>query len=152
MRISDWSSDVYSSDLLGDSLHWNAFYCHAQFNEANDLRNLRRTANFALAVDSVRDPVTNAPICRVALTVANSGCVPINLFGEGAPSQQARDYVLGTGQLRQRATLDNGGLSLRGEPFETWAGPVSFALGIEGRREPVRQTADRKSTRLNSSH
>src|SRR3546814_9565338 len=58
-----------------------------------------------------------------------------------APSQQARDYVLGTGQLRQRATLDNGGLSLRGEPFETWAGPVSFALGIEGRRETVRQTA-----------
>src|SRR3546814_1907839 len=56
--------------------------------EAADLRNLRRTANFALAVDSVRDPVTNAPICRVALTVANSGCVPINLFGEGAPSQQ----------------------------------------------------------------
>src|SRR3546814_5684182 len=101
MRISDWSSDVYSSDLLGDSLHWNAFYCHAQFNEANDLRNLRRTANFALAVDSVRDPVTNAPICRVALTVANWGCVPINLFGEGAPSQQARDYVLGTGQLRR---------------------------------------------------
>src|SRR3546814_5166480 len=45
------------------------------------------------------------------------------------------------GQLRQRATLDNGGLSLRGEPFETWAGPVSFALGIEGRRETVRQTA-----------
>src|SRR3546814_9899270 len=77
--------------------------------EAADLRNLRRTANFALAVDSVRDPVTNAPICRVALTVANSGCVPINLFGEGAPSQQARAYVLGTGQLRPRATLDNGG-------------------------------------------
>src|SRR3546814_17453873 len=43
---------------LGDSLRWNAFYSHAQFNEANDLRNLRRTANFALAVDSVRDPVT----------------------------------------------------------------------------------------------
>src|SRR3546814_14572845 len=40
---------------LGDSLRWNAFYSHAQFNEANDLRNLRRTANFALAVDSVRD-------------------------------------------------------------------------------------------------
>src|SRR3546814_12483226 len=115
MRISDWSSDVCSSDL------------------------------FALAVDSVRDPVTNAPICRVALTVANSGCVPINLFGEGAPSQQARDYVLGTGQLRQRATLDNGGLSLRGEPFETWAGPVSFALGIAGRRGPVRQPAGDRS-------
>src|SRR3546814_2618314 len=32
-------------------------------------------------------------------------------------------------------------MSLRGEPFETWAGPVSFALGIEGRRETVRQTA-----------
>src|SRR3546814_9406023 len=117
MRISYWSSDECSSDL-GDSLRWNAFYSHAQFNEANDLRNLRRTANFALAVDSVRDPVTNAPICRVALTVANSGCVPINLFGEGAPSQQARDYVLGTGPLRHRATLDHGGLRLRGAQFE----------------------------------
>src|SRR3546814_1745951 len=61
---------------LGDSLRLNAFYSHAQFNETNDLRTLRRTANFALAQDSIRDPVTNAPLCRVALTVANSGCVP----------------------------------------------------------------------------
>src|SRR3546814_19210731 len=58
---------------LGDSLRWNAFYSHAQFTEANDLRNMRRTAHYDLAVDSVRDPGTNAPTCLLALTVANPG-------------------------------------------------------------------------------
>jgi outer membrane receptor protein involved in Fe transport len=126
---------------LGGGWHWNAYYTHGQFNEANDLKNERLTANFARAVDAVADPVTGAPICRISLTTPGTGCVPINLFGEGAPSQAARNYVLGTGIYRLRATLDNGGVTLRGEPFSTWAGAVSVAVGGEVRREAVRQNA-----------
>ncbi|MDB5579283.1 MAG: TonB-dependent receptor [Bradyrhizobium sp.] len=126
---------------FGGSWQWNAYYSHAQYNEDNDLKNQRLTANFALAVDAVADPVTGAPICRIKLTTPSTNCVPINLFGEGNTSQAARNYVLGTGIYRLRATLDNGGVTLRGEPFSTWAGPVSIAVGGEARHEAVRQDA-----------
>ena len=124
---------------VGETWRWNAYYSHGQFNERNDLGNLRIRANFANAVDSVLSPTTGQPICRVALTNPTTTCVPISLFGEGAPSDAARAYVLGTGQLRLQADLDTGGFTVRGEPFETWAGPVSIALGAEARREELRQ-------------
>ena len=66
-------------------------------------------------------------------------CVPINVFGEGAPSQEAIDYVTGTPQQRARTTLDVFGASLRGEPWELPAGAVSVAFGVEGRREAIDQ-------------
>ncbi|MBU1377697.1 MAG: TonB-dependent receptor [Alphaproteobacteria bacterium] len=124
---------------VGETWRWNAYYSHGQFNERNDLGNLRIRANFTNAADAVRSPTTGQPICRVALTNPTTTCVPINLFGEGAPSDAARAYVLGTGQLRLQADLDTGGFTVRGEPFETWAGPVSIALGAEARREEIDQ-------------
>jgi outer membrane receptor protein involved in Fe transport len=57
----------------------------------------------------------------------------------GAPSAAARDYVLGAGLERQKITLDAGGLTLRGEPLNLWAGPLSVAVGAEARRDAIRQ-------------
>ncbi|MDZ4373961.1 MAG: TonB-dependent receptor [Phenylobacterium sp.] len=141
---NDYSRETTQATLaldgkFGETWRWNAYYSHGQFNESNDLNGLRIRANFTNAADSILSPTTGQPICRIALTNPGSGCVPINLFGEGAPSDAARGYVLGTGQLRLKAKLDTGGFSVRGEPFETWAGPVSVALGAEARREELRQ-------------
>jgi outer membrane receptor protein involved in Fe transport len=124
---------------VGETWRWNAYYSHGQYNESNNLNNLRITANFTNAVDSILSPTTGQPICRIALTNPTTTCAPINLFGEGAPSAAARAYVLGTGQLRERTQLDTGGFSVHGEPFSLWAGPVSLAAGVEARREEVDQ-------------
>jgi iron complex outermembrane receptor protein len=124
---------------LGATGRWNAYYSHGRFNERNDMGKLRIRANFTNAADSILSPATGQPICRIALNNPATTCVPINLFGEDAPSDAARSYVLGTGQLRLKAQLDTGGFSVRGEPFETWAGPVSVAVGAEARREELRQ-------------
>ncbi|WBY06483.1 TonB-dependent receptor [Sphingomonas sp. 7/4-4] len=86
------------------------------------------------------------PICRIALTNPGTNCVPVNLFGQGAPSQQAIDYVTGTPSQRATTKLDVGGVSLRGEPFALPAGAVSFAVGIEARKESIGQTVSALDT------
>lgn len=112
---------------------YSAYYSHGEYR--NDLRTpgFLIAENFNNAVDSVISPTTNQPICRITLTNPNSGCVPVNLFGLGAPSQAAIDYVTGTPTSDQLDKLDSYGVILRGEPFDLPAGPVSIAIGAEGR-------------------
>lgn len=72
---------------------------------------------------------------------ANSGCQPLNIFGDGVGSQAARDWI-----LTESTTLNtveqfvlNGFIS--GDTtgmFELPGGPVSYVLGAEYRREEAR--------------
>lgn len=72
---------------------------------------------------------------------ANSGCQPLNIFGDGVGSQEALDWI-----LTESTTLNtveqfvlNGFVS--GDTtgmFELPGGPVSFVLGAEYRREEAR--------------
>ena len=98
--------------------------------------------NMFNAVDAVAAPVGNAlgvaagtPVCRSTLTDPSNGCSPINLFGYGSPSAAAKKYVqadeMATTVYKQTTLLGN----LTGEPFSTWAGPVSVATGFEYRKE-----------------
>lgn len=124
---------------FGDSWRWGAYYSHGEYENNIDTPGFLLTTNYAQAVDSVISPVTGQAVCRVTLTNANSGCVPINLFGLGAPSQEAIDYVTGTPQQRTTTKLDVAGVSLRGEPFSLPAGDVSIAVGLEARKEQTDQ-------------
>jgi iron complex outermembrane recepter protein len=116
---------------------YGAYYSHGQATNDIDTPGFRLTSNFANAVDSVINPATGQAVCRVALTNPGTDCVPLNLFGYGAPSAAAIDYVTGTPTSRATTKLDTVGVSLRGEPIDLWAGPVSIALGVEGRWESV---------------
>jgi iron complex outermembrane receptor protein len=116
---------------------YGAYYSHGQFDNNIDSPGFLLTTPYAQAVDSIISPTTGQPICRVALTNPSTNCVPINLFGLGAPSQAAIDYVTGTPTSRSRTKLDTAGASLRGEPFDLWAGPVSIAVGVEWRKESI---------------
>lgn len=120
---------------LGEAWRWKSYYTHGEYRQ--DIRNpgfLLRT-NYAQAVDSVLSPTTGQPICRVALTDPTTDCVPINLFGSGAPSAAAVAYVTGTPSQETLIKLDAGGVSLQGDPWTLPAGDVSIALGVEARRE-----------------
>lgn len=125
---------------FGDSWRWGTYYSHGEFENNIDTPGFLLKTEYANAVDSVISPITGQAICRVTLTNPNSGCVPINLFGLGAPSQAAIDYVTGTPQQRATTKLDTAGFSLRGEPFSLPAGDVSIAVGAEARKESVNQT------------
>jgi iron complex outermembrane recepter protein len=125
---------------FGDGWRWSAYYSHGENENNIDTPGFLLTQNYANAVDSVISPTTGQAVCRIALTNPTTNCVPINLFGEGAPSAAAKAYVTGTPSMRETSKLDVGGFSLRGEPFSLPAGPVSIAVGAEARKESVDRT------------
>ncbi|WP_066680027.1 TonB-dependent receptor domain-containing protein [Caulobacter sp. CCH9-E1] len=138
-RVSTQGTIALDGELDG-GWRWSAYYSHGEQENNIDTPGFFLTQNYANAVDSVISPTTGKPICRIALTNASTNCVPINLFGQGAPSQAALDYVTGTPSMRETSKLDVGGFSLRGEPFSLPAGPVSIAIGAEARKESVDRT------------
>ena len=91
-------------------------------------------ANYFNALDAVEDTNGNI-VCRSAEAQAD-GCVPVNIMGFGAPSQQAIDYIntvsIGDSTIEQTvvsASLANGAI------FELPAGYVGIAFGAEYRKE-----------------
>ncbi|MET0375845.1 MAG: TonB-dependent receptor, partial [Rhizorhabdus sp.] len=122
---------------IGTQLRWSAYYTHGEYQNNIDTPGFILTRNYAQAVDSILSPTTGQPICRIALTNPATDCVPINLFGQGAPSVAAAAYVTGTPTSRSTQKLDVTGFSLRGEPFALPAGDVSFAVGVEARKEQI---------------
>lgn len=124
----------------GGKWRYGLYYSHGEYQNNIDTPGFRLTNEFANAVDSVIGP-DGTPVCRVALTDPSTNCVPLNLFGHGAPSAEAIAYVTGTPQSRATTKLDTFGVSLRGEPFDLWAGPMSVAVGVEGRWESIRSVS-----------
>lgn len=88
------------------------------------------------AVDSVRLP-NGRVVCRTTRDVnPNNGCVPYNVFGAGVNGPAAIEYVQGDYPIgRQRLDQKNAAVNFAGEPFSSWAGPVSLAFGYEYRKE-----------------
>ncbi|GMM93327.1 TonB-dependent receptor domain-containing protein [Qipengyuania sp. MTN3-11] len=108
-------------------------------------------ANFVNAVDAVRDPTTGEIVCRVTLnpptgaaasTNAVTGCVPLNLFGEGAPSQAAIDFVTAftNSESRNRQTIFNANIG--GGLFDLFDNEIAFNVGAEYRKEEQGFTPD----------
>ncbi len=89
------------------------------------------------AVDAVLAP-NGTIVCQSALAnpAAYGNCVPLNPFGEGAPSQAALDYIHGDSQPWNLNIMEqqSAGANLNGEPFSSWAGPVALGVGVEWRK------------------
>ncbi len=102
-------------------------------------------AGFNLAVDAVRNTAGQI-VCRVNLvTVTAPGCVPINVFGYGQPSQAALDYVNVTATSFERAKEFVAGAYVSGDSSQLFSlpgGPVQFALGVEYRSETAASAFD----------
>lgn len=126
---------------LGERWHWDVYGQWGQ--TTNDLREKNLLVQNRLdAVDAVISPVTGEIVCRATLEGRASNCAPLNLFGEGSPSQAAIDYVMGNAFSNQEITQHVAAATLRGELFEGWAGPVAIATGVEHRREQLARRVD----------
>jgi len=69
---------------------------------------------------------------------ANSGCVPLNIFGEGSPSAAALDWINVDLENRIKVQQHVVSASVSGDTgavFELPGGPIGFALGAEYRKE-----------------
>jgi len=127
---------------IGAGWSWDAYYVRGETDNRRIGQDVRNTANYNLAIDATSDPLTGTAVCRNVAARA-AGCVPINLFGDGRPSQLALDYVTGDTSIRHgKFTQDSAAVTVQGEPFSTWAGPVSLAVGGEYRRDAANVTVD----------
>ncbi|MFM8946854.1 MAG: TonB-dependent receptor plug domain-containing protein, partial [Actinomycetota bacterium] len=132
----------FTGELVDDRLNWTLTYQRGESQwSSKSPRNLL-TANFAKAIDSVINPATGRPACRSALAGTDPGCVPINLFGVGAPTAAALKYIQGTSVLDQTITQELVSAEVNGSLFDNWAGPVGVALGIEHRKDRLVAVSD----------
>ncbi|MGE4064438.1 MAG: TonB-dependent receptor plug domain-containing protein [Rhodospirillaceae bacterium] len=114
---------------------WDAYYQMGVSRNSERAINSRIEGRYRASLDSLRHPTTGTIICRSTLTNPNDGCVPYNPFGVGVNSIAQLDYVLDNSYRYQKFTQDVVAASIQGEPFSTWAGPVSVATGAEHRNE-----------------
>jgi iron complex outermembrane receptor protein len=135
---------------FGSTWTWDAHAMLTQANYTNSAQNNRIQTNFFNAVDAVANPAVGgvagvaagAPICRSTIANPTNGCQPANLFGAGSISQSALNYYRGTSVVDAATMQWNGGFNVRGDLFDTWAGPISFAGGGEYRRDSINQASD----------
>lgn len=126
----------------------------AENTSINNLRLFDLNGNddgFLLALDAVNAPANFAGtnfatgangqrvVCGVnAVANARPDCVPINVFGFGAPSQAALNFVNTTANRSERATQLDITFNLTGDSgkfFVLPGGPLKFNVGAEYRRE-----------------
>lgn len=124
---------------IADRWSWSATYSHGETTLDGRVENVGNLAHIYAQAGAVVDPASGQTVCRVTLTNPGvyPGCVPINLFGEGAPSQAAKDYALGTSTQWVKNTQDIFTAEIQGDLFRLPAGPVSIAAGAEYRRRSL---------------
>ena len=108
--------------------------------------------NLYNAVDAVASPggaglpAVGTPMCRSTITNRNDGCVPLNVIGQNVATPAALNYIYGgptsNAHVSQVLTQTAGDFAIHGEPFSTWAGPVTIGGGAAYRKETVITNAD----------
>ena len=136
-------------DAFGKNWDWNAYAQRGKTNSDEEITGVRLTTEYNNAIDAVVHPTTGAITCRSTLTNPSNGCVPFNVFGWQGLSPAVDAYAFGGGTYSgihpnrvQVFTQDVIATSVRGEPFSSWAGPVSLAMGLEYRKEKSEGVVD----------
>jgi iron complex outermembrane receptor protein len=135
----------YTTGVQGTLAGWRVgAYLQEGHNQSDSfLLNYVRTDRLSLAMDAVVDPASGAIVCRSTLYNPTNGCVPIDLFGAGNASPQAKQYVLGNkygfASVHQRFAE----MSAARDVYPGWgAGAVSLAVGASYRKDSLDQYAD----------
>jgi outer membrane receptor protein involved in Fe transport len=138
-----WDINAGLDGKFAERWNWSASIGHGETRLRADVDNVGNISNIYAQADAVRDPSGNI-VCRVTLTNAAlyPGCVPANLFGEGSPSQAARDYALDTSSQSVKNTQDIVNADVHGNLFSMPAGEVATALGVEYRRRSLREVSN----------
>ncbi|MBH1991411.1 MAG: TonB-dependent receptor [Sphingomonadaceae bacterium] len=118
---------------------------YGKFKSRSVFFNNRIESRFQNAADAVFNAAGDI-VCRInQVTVTDAACAPLNLFGNGAPSQAALQYINTTSYRRGSASQFDINANLVGDSsqwFELPGGPVSFAIGAEYRREKASYAYD----------
>ncbi|QNQ11919.1 TonB-dependent receptor [Sphingomonas alpina] len=136
---------VGAEGTFNDDWKYDFSVNYGEFQSRSKFYNNRIESRFLKAADAVRNG-SGQIVCRVnQVTVTDAACVPLNLFGNGAPSQAALNYINTTSTRRGKATEFDVTANVVGDSsqlFELPGGPVKFAIGAEYRRETASYAYD----------
>ena len=104
-------------------------------NQQNFINALNVATNASGAVVCTTTPTPGLIIPGGGGPIADPRCVPLNLFGEGIPSAEARAYVTSRTTARSKLEQEVYNVNAGGSPFDTWAGQTSVNVGLERRVE-----------------
>jgi iron complex outermembrane receptor protein len=124
---------VYGT-LLG-KYDWRLHYTHGDSRQQETEPNNMNMQKMYAASDAVVNSAGNI-VCYVSTTkYANlyPGCVPFNVFGEGATTRQQFNYTHQGTYYVETNIMDNVAGSIAGPIFDLPAGPVKAALSSEAR-------------------
>jgi len=130
---------------LGSNWTYDGSYEYGETKYVSKINNLRQSALFKQALDSVVNPATGAVVCRVSLTNPGTACLPFNPFGVGNFDPASTDYFTGTAWLRQKTVQNAAALNIQGKLLDLPAGPLQVAFGAEYRSEKANATSDTAS-------
>jgi len=153
---------------VGGGFTFEASYTYGESDVATTIFNQRFNDRFAAALDGAIDPVSGDVVCASELdptaepfnlqfqewntydplpgTWAGSympgqgDCVPINIFGEGSPSQSAIDWIMFDAESRANMKQHVAQAFIKGDTsswFEMPAGAIGLVAGLEWRKEQV---------------
>ncbi|HWJ69213.1 MAG TPA: TonB-dependent receptor [Sphingobium sp.] len=137
----------FDGKVAGSTWRYNGYAQIGRSKASYETRDDPISDNLYRAADAVVDPASGQIVCRSSLT-SSDGCVPMNLFGYGSPSQASINYVLGTAYQTYRYHQDVAEVSANGTIFDLPGGPVALAFGASWRKESLVQTADEISQRI----
>lgn len=117
-------------DVAGERWNWDVSYNYGRVNNNSRVTYIN-PENFLAAVNAVE--VNGSIVCGGA---APAGCVPINLFGYGSPSDEAVAYVTQPGRSKSTNTQTVLTANLGGKlPFGISSEKIAFNIGVERRVE-----------------
>jgi hypothetical protein len=131
-------------EAAGRNFYWEGYVNYGR-NDADYFGTSLVQRNFINALNVTLD-AQGQPVCSPtqipgivipggSAPIADPSCVPLDIFGDGRPSQAARDYVtertVSTAVLEQEIVNVN----LSSTLVELWSGPVEYNIGYEERTE-----------------
>lgn len=125
-------------DFGGTNWKWDAYYSKSKTQNSTRSPDNIMPARLNQAIDAVINPATGTTVCRSTLASPGDGCVPYNIFGTNVNGPTEWKFIAPyPGYAMTILTQDVESASVSGEPFSSWAGPVSVAFGVEHRLERV---------------
>jgi outer membrane receptor protein involved in Fe transport len=134
---------------FGANWGWDLYAMHGEGDYEDSLYPDRINPNWVRSIDAVVRPGTGQIVCRSTLADPGNGCIPTNIFGNGnaVPNAYTAGNYVTTNHVKQQVAAAN----FHGDPFSTWAGPVSIAVGAEYRLETARVESDANSQVQNAN-
>lgn len=133
-----------SLDFVNRIFYWEASFNYGRsdsrfygtsLNQQNFINALHVTTDGSGRPVCSPTPVPGVVVPGGGAPVADPDCVPLDIFGEGRPSEAARNYV--TERTASQALLEQQifNANVSSTLLDLWSGPLQYNLGYEHRKE-----------------